>query len=227
VATAGQRVREARITTEELEQSLKNWTEREARDRLTSELGIDEKTERLASGLQQADHWLEVSESTVQLAQRALGLANLTSVPVETEPVDGLLEQLASLRAQLAEATELVERIREQTDEADQQRTLRERVDRVVHLTLRVIATLHSVDSRLQNFQDRVPKARANAQNLETKIRRSMQIAAISVTLLALWMAAGQISLCRYGWKRLQQLQLSQPPNGKESSPKSIGTGDG
>ena len=144
---AGQRVRAARITSEDIEQNLKDWTKREARDRLTSRLGVEEKAERLADGLQQVDHWLEFSESSVQLVQQALELGNAAGAPVETDPAERLLEELASIRVRLTEATESVEGIRERTAEAGEERSLRERIDQAVRLALRVIATLSSIDS--------------------------------------------------------------------------------
>jgi len=218
VAAAGERVRAAKITTEDLEEVLKDWAKREARDRLTSRLGIEEKAERLTSGVQQADHWLAVSESSVQLVQQALELANSAGATVGTTPVDGLLVQLASFRSQLAEAAESVERIRSQTAEVDEQRPLEERIDRAVRLALRAIATLTSIDVGLGDFQSRLSEARTKVQQRETRTRRSIRIAMIGGTMLILWMALGQISLCCHGWQRLRELRSSQPSDRKKRS---------
>jgi hypothetical protein len=212
VVAAEQRVRAAKIDSEDIEQSLKNWTKEEVGDRLTLRLGIEEKTERLASSLQQADHWLEFSESSLQLVQQALELANATGAPIETKPVetkpaDRLLEELASLRAHLMEATGLLERIRERTAEAGEEKSLKEKIDQAVQLALRVIATLSSVDSRLGDFGNRLSETQTKAKNLKIKTQRWIRVAMIGITLLILWMAAGQISLCLRGWQTSEHMQ--------------------
>jgi hypothetical protein len=211
VAQTRERVEAARITTEGIERTLRDWTKREARDRLTSRLGVEEKAERLASGLQQADHWLTFSESSVQLVQQALALANSTGAPVETEPADRLLEELASLRVQLTQVTESVERIRERTAEAGGEKLLKERIDQAVRLALRVIATLGSIDSRLEDFGKRLSETRTEARNLKTKTPLWIRIATIDITLLILWMAAGQFLLFLHGWQGTRKSRIRQP----------------
>lgn len=204
VVGTGQRVRAAKISSEDIEQSLKNWTKKEVGDRLTVQLGIEEKTERLASSLQQADHWLEFSESSLQLVKQALELGNATGAPIETKSADRLLEELASLRVQLTEASDLLERIRARTAKADEEKSFKEKIDQAVRLALRVIATLSSIDSRLGDFGNELSQTQTKARNLKIKTMRWISVTKIGITLLILWMAAGQISLCLHGRQGLR-----------------------
>jgi hypothetical protein len=202
VADAGTIVRNAKIASEDIEQGLKNLTKKEVSEHLTLRLEVEEKAGRLASSLRQADHWLEFSQSSVQVVRQALELGNSTGAPVETDPADQLLEELASLRTQLTEATESVERIAARASEAGEEKSLKEGIHDGVRLALRVIATLGSIDSRLQGFAGRLSQAQAKSQDLKTRTQRWIRIATIGMTLLIAWMAAGQVSLCLHGWRR-------------------------
>lgn len=202
VADAGKIVRNAKIASADIEQGLKNLTKKEVSDHLTLRLEVEEKAGRLASSLRQADHWLEFSQSSVQVVRQALELGNSTGAPVETDPADQLLEELASLRTQLAEATESVQRIAARASEAGEEKSLREGIDDGVRLALRVIATLGSIDSRLDDFTGRLSQTQAKAEELKTRTQRWIRIATIGMTLLIAWMAVGQVSLCLHGWRQ-------------------------
>src|SRR4029077_3494373 len=66
VLSTAQRVQESKITTDDLATSVKNWTREEASKRTISRLDLEEKADRLALGLEQADLWLEMSEASIQ-----------------------------------------------------------------------------------------------------------------------------------------------------------------
>jgi len=205
VAQTHDRVEVSKITTEGIEKTLKDWTKREAGERLALRLNAAEKTERLASTLQQADHWLEVSESSVELVQQALSMGSLAGAPMDTTSVDGLIEEIASFRSQLAEATEFVARIHERTAEASEEKSLEERIEQAVQLALRVVATLGSIDSRLEKFENRLSETQKNLHGLNTKTRRWILVVTIGITLFMVWMAAGQVALCRLAWNSLRR----------------------
>ena len=77
------RFKASRVTTERMAQRLKDWTTQEAVERVALRLDAEEKTERLASMLQQADHWLEISGSSVELMRRALSMASSAGAPAD------------------------------------------------------------------------------------------------------------------------------------------------
>jgi len=204
VVQAQNRVAAAKISTEDIEKSLRDWTRREAGERLALQLNAAEKSERLASTLQQADVWLEVAESSVGLVREMLSIATSTSAPTDTASVDKLMEEIASLRGQLGEATEFVGRIHERITATGDDKSLDERIQQAVQLALRVVATLGSTDSRLGEFADRLSVSQSELQELHTRTQRRILWAASGVTLLIIWMAAGQIALCFLGWRGMR-----------------------
>jgi hypothetical protein len=142
---------------------------------------------------------------------------------MDTTSVDGLIEEIASFRSQLAEATEFVARIHERTAEASEEKSLEERIEQAVQLALRVVATLGSIDSRLEKFENRLSETQKNLQELKTKTHRWILVVTIGITLLMVWMAAGQVALCLLAWNGLRR--TGRPPDEEKPSPQSAGEG--
>ncbi len=205
IAQTQDRVQVLQITTEDIEQSVTNRAKTEARERLTSRLGVEEKAERLVSGLQQADHRLELTQSSLQFVQQALEAGSSLGAPVQTDPADRLLGELASLRDQLTQAIEPVNRIRERALEVGEDGLREEGFNQVAQLAVRVNATLSSIDSRLENLAMRLTEIQTKTRNTKVQSMRWIRITAIGITLLFSWMAAGQGALCHLGWKGLRQ----------------------
>jgi len=201
VGQARERVQTAKISTADIEQSLKNWTKRAASERLTNRLGVEEKADRLATSLHQADHWLEYSESTVQLFQKSRKLARRAGAAVDPESGEELLEQISTLRTELAKATGLVESIRAKAAGEGDEKTIRDRLLQAAEIALRVIATFGTIDERLEKLDGKLTELRTEAQNLEADCHRWISIATITLTIFAVWMAAGQCFMCLYAWR--------------------------
>lgn len=221
VGNTAERVHAARITADDVERGLKDWAKEATRDRLASKLDIEGKTERLETGLEQADRWLAISESSLQLVGEALDLVNSGGDRAGTGPVDRLLGEIALLRSRMSEAIESVKTVRERIAGAGGEKSLGERMGQATRLAVRVIATLGPIESRLTDIKARLSEIRRTARNANATVRRWTWTAAIVITLLVLWMAAGQFSLCRAGWKGLQRGPANQPPNsgGPEQPP--------
>ena len=113
ILSTRQRVQESKVATEGLGASVRNWTRKEASERLISRLEIEERADRLVLGLRQADLWLEMSEASIQGVQRAFDMANSLGAPVDASSVDPLLERLGTLRNQLQQSAEAVDGIGE------------------------------------------------------------------------------------------------------------------
>ena len=201
------RVAAATITTADVETTLRDWTRREADQRLVVRLNAAEKTERLTSALQQADLWLEVAESSVGVVQEMLSIGTSASAPTDSTLVDKLMDEIASLRVQLAEATEFVARIHERITETSEEKSPAERIEQAVQIALRVVATLGSVASRLEKFADRLSVAQCQLHGLRGGTQRWIRVVTIGVTLLILWMAAGQVALCCISWNGMRSTQ--------------------
>lgn len=226
VAQTQDRLQAAKTTTEDVEKALKGWAKREAGERLVLRVEAEEKAERLAFALMQADQWLELSASSAETVQGVLSMGSSTGAPTETVLLDRLLEEIGALRGQLAEAAELVEGIRGHTADDGGEKTLDQRIDQAAQLALRVIATLSSVDSRLEKFEGRLSETRQEVLRWKTTTLRWIVIATIGVSLVMAWMGAGQVALCFFGWKGLGRARARRPPQEETPSPQSAGEGN-
>ncbi len=210
VGDAQTRVEESKITTEDIRQSVRSWTGKEANERLASRLDVEEKAQRLVAGLQQADVWLEASGASMQRVQQALVMGSSLGAPVNAELVDPLLEQLGEVRGRLQQTTETVDGIRERVTKTTEDNGLEGRVDELAQLAVRVVATLGEVDSRLGESAVKVADAQTNAQQLGSKTHTYIVAMGICAVLLIAWMMAGQVALCRYGWKGYRQWRTGE-----------------
>ncbi len=211
------RVQASAITTEDIAASLKEWSKREAAQQLAEQLNLAEKSDKLRPVMQQADDWLELSASSAESVQQALSIVSALGAQIDTGIIDRVIDEIASLRVQLTEATDFVEKIQEQTTATLRDETLEERIPRAVQLTVRVIATLSSVDSRLEKFATRLLETQKNLQVLKIKTIRWIWVVTITVAILVAWMAAGQFALSWLVWK---SLRFAQPTNreGRQSN---------
>ena len=200
VLDAQKRVQESKITTEDVRQGVENWARREATERLTSRLDLENKIGRLASGLQEADRWLEVSGASLQGVQQAMEVADSLGAPADATRLDLLLEKLGALRSQFKQSIETVDAIRARVDQATEGETLEERISRLAQLALRVVATLSDIDSRLGQFADGIVATQAKGQQLKGRTHSYIVTAQICAMALLAWMAVGQVFLGRYGW---------------------------
>jgi len=196
------RIAAATIATSDIAETLRDWTKLQARQRLALQLNTEEKTERLTSILEQADDWLEVGGSSLGLIQGMLSIGTPASAAADTTLVDQLIEETASLRTQLAAAMEIVAGLHERFANAGEENLSESQIEQIVPLALRAVATLGSMDSRLEKLSSRISARQNQIQELKSKTLRSILFVTIGVTLLLLWMAAGQVALCWLAWKR-------------------------
>jgi hypothetical protein len=159
----------------------------------------------MALALDEADHWLEMAGSSVDIVQNMLSLGNSFGVPSESEAVGILQQEIVSLRVQLAEANEFVVGIRQRTTDPQNEQSLQQPSQKVLELSLRVVATLGSVDSRLQAFEKMLAATQTELHALRTRTLGWIFVATIGITALALWMAAGQAALFHVAQTRLRR----------------------
>jgi hypothetical protein len=200
VAQARNRVAEAKISTADLQESLRDWAQRAASQRLALESNAAEKCERLTTTLQQADRWLEIAESSAGLVQGLLSVETLTSAPSDSTLLSPLIAEIGSLRGQLASATEAAMTIRDRIVVTGDEKSVGERVERALQLALRVVATLEPLSSRFDAFATRLSATRSQLQEFKAGTDLWTLRIAIALTLFILLMAAGQVALCRLAW---------------------------
>jgi hypothetical protein len=202
------RVAEAKITTAEIEQALGDWTKREAGQRLALRLDAARKSERLATALREVDQWLGVAESSAGLVQAVLSVTVSSAEPSDENVVDPLIEEISSWRTTLGTTKETVASIQSRLVDMSDGKSPGERIGQAVQLTVRVVATLSSINSRIERFADRVISAQVRLQELRTGTHRRILIVSSGLTLVILLMATGQIALCRLAWlRRYSQLR--------------------
>ena len=204
-----ERVKASAITTESVASSLNEWTKREAVQRLAQQVNLAEKSDNLRFAMQQADNWLELSASSAQSVQQALSLISELGVQIDTGTIDAVIEEINSLRSQLADATELVENLHDRTAAMVEETPPEERIEQAVKLGVRVIATLGSIDSRIEKFKNRLLEAQKNSQALNTKTIKWIWVVTIAIMTLIIWMAAGQVALSYLAWNRLRSKRCS------------------
>ena len=199
------RVEASKVTAQGIENTLKTWAKRETSERLTSRLNLEQPVERLALTLAEADHWLEIASSSVDILQKALSLGSACGVPLDSETVDALPQELAALRRRLSEATEFVAGIKQRTTEPHAAESLQEPIQKALELSLRVAATLGSVDARLQEFEQELAATRTTLRDARTRTLGWILVATTGITLLSLWMAAGQAALFCVAQRRVRR----------------------
>ena len=109
--------------------------------------------ERLALALDEADHWLEIAGSSVDIVQKVLSLGNSSGCPSDSETVDVLLRKSLPCDANYLKRMSSSLGIQQRTTEPNTEQSLQEPIQKALELSLRVVATLGSVDSRLQEFE--------------------------------------------------------------------------
>jgi flagellin-like hook-associated protein FlgL len=178
------RVKASAITTDNIASSLKEWTKRETGQQLAVRLDLAEKSDRLRFAMQQADNWLELSASSAESVQQALSMVSALGAQIDTGTIDAVIDEIASLRSQLAQAAEFVEKLQQQTAALGEEEPREERIEQAVQLTVRLIATFGSIDSRIEKFMTRLLETQKNLQALKIKTMKWIWIVTITITAL-------------------------------------------
>jgi hypothetical protein len=206
VLDAQRRVQESKVTTEDIQQRLKEFTRKKTSEKLETQLAIEKTTTTLSQGLQQADLWLQLSTTSIQSVQEAFELGNSLGAPVDPTSLEPLIGKLANLQSQLTQVSELVDGVRERATEIAGGEPQEDRIEQAVGLTLRALATLGQVDARLGESADRLFETQTKGQQLKSKTDAYILAARVGFILLIAWMAVGQFSLCRSGWKACRRI---------------------
>jgi hypothetical protein len=197
VVQAQGRIQAAKISAEDVQKTIGNWTKQDVGQRVVAKLEAEQRTERLSTILQQADRLLDVAESSVGFVQQVLSVDAAMNASAARPRIDQLLSDIVELRSQLAQAVESVTRVRERVVKLSDDQPADERTGQILQITLRVVATLGSIDSRLEKTADRASESQNGLHELKKKAYWWIRAATIAVMLLILLMAAGQVALCR------------------------------
>jgi hypothetical protein len=196
-----QRVKDLRITTSEINQRLRDWTKRKTEERLVSQLEIEKRAEKVAGYLQAADSVLETASESIQGIQQLLALGSSLGASVDPASLTDVLEKLQEIRARLQTIEGTVDQIREFTAGAEDESKVT-RLARVTKLLVRATLTMTEIDPYLENLHTRLVELRTDGAQMQARTSRRILLATITCCLLLAWIAAGQVALCVYGWRK-------------------------
>jgi hypothetical protein len=203
VPVVRKRVRESKVTTEELTAGVREWAATKAQDRVVERLEIERRTEKLSGQLRVVDLRLEASTEAVRDVRRVLDLAQGLGARVDPASTDEVLELLASLRGSVQQAEGAVDGVRGFATPGGE--SVGDRLTRVAKLLARILLTLSEVDRRLDDLAARLAAARADARQLKTRTSTAIVLGAGVCYGLLAWVAAGQVALCRWGGSRCRR----------------------
>ena len=194
----------SKITTAEIAQNFRDWSTRQAKERLVSQLEIERRGEILAKHLETADLWLETSTESIRSVQQLMELGNLVGAPMDPSSLDDAIEKLTSLRSELQQTEGIVDGIRKftATNEGESEE---HRFSRVTKLLGRMLLTTDVVDARLEESATRLSELQMGVQRLQERTSRYILLTTVGCFFLLAWMAAGQAALCLCGWKNCRR----------------------
>jgi len=195
------RVHSLRLTSNEVRDSVKNWTAAKVEGGLKKQLASEARANRIAGGLDQADQWVEISESSMQLALRAMEIGHSLGFPMNLDRADVPLTDLRSLREDFAQARESLEGIRAHLSQPDSNQESRDRIGKIVAASARVIGTLGMIDSRLDSLVETVERIARKLKSAQDTTNGWRGLIACCIIAVVCWMAIGQASLLYLGWR--------------------------
>lgn len=193
------RVKESEITTTEVTQKLRDWTATNARERLVSQLDIENRAVKLGGQLRTVDTWLETTTESIRGVQRVLELGNSLSASADSASLGDELTKLEEVQGRLQQAEQTVDGIRAfaTVKEGEPEQS---RLSRVTKLLGRTQLIISGIDKSLENSAARLAELRTDAQQMKATTSNSIWSATIGCYLLLAWILAGQAALCLCGW---------------------------
>ena len=190
-----ERVENARITSEEVGETLKRWTKREAARRVAERFELEEKAVRVGEVLDQADGWMETSAASVELVSEIITALNDAGASISMDTLDAINEEIAEIRAQLEKAEAMVAELRNLTAADGDAQPPVGRLEKASRIALRVAASLGVIERTSLKFEAQMDSLQESLENAENRLRRWIVVAAIGLTFVLVWMGAGQVAV--------------------------------
>ena len=200
ITTARTVVGEAKITIDEVEERLGTWTREELTERASDRLQLEPRLERIAQRVDQTQQVLEGTEEAAAAVERLLAIVGKLGLSVSGDVLDSVGTQIVELRAEVDTVETAVADFRAQL--AGDEHTDQSRFAQATRLVARLLVTFGRVDQRLSDLANRVPNLQQQVAQVSSRTHRQLMLVTIFVSLLLVWMAAGQVSLLRRGMGR-------------------------
>ncbi len=184
-----------------VKEKLEQWSnDKEEEVSHEDKIWLDKKLEELLILLSQADQWMELSQSSLQVVNQAIELANSSGASIETTLTKRIFEEVSSVRESLTQLTEEVESI-------DRQFSVNEKFDineiilgSVFDFSDKKIASVDIALGHLKTLDNEIAKAKQSLDRYKNKISAWIRNICILMVLIITWMAIGQLSLSTIGW---------------------------
>ncbi len=200
--SARERVREARITTDEVAQKVGTWSAQQAIARAATRFELGRKADTLTDRLRTADLWLETSSESLTSLRQVLELAKTFGANVDPATIDDLVARLATARGAVRQVSGTVTEIRAFADAAEGPADDKGAAG-VARVAARILATVTEVDARLEAGVTRIAELRTEAEHARTSVSRGIFWASVAGYGVLAWIAAGQGALLRPGCRGL------------------------
>lgn len=195
-----ERVQELKLGVEDVEKEVTDWAKAEAGDRLRNRIELDERigdqSARIAAGLENVYQLLQMTQSSVALIAEGTTMINSVGASLETERVDRLLEEIELTRGELQRLLQSVEDIQKRFADSEEEDIDQSRIEQITRITARMMATFTTFDDSLDATNDRIEVLQAQTSEAGVRLNRWINLVAIVLSLIILWMAAGQAALC-------------------------------
>jgi hypothetical protein len=198
------RLRESKISTSEITQSLRDWSKSKAKERFMSTVETERRADKLAGHLQTAQQRLETATESIRGIQDVLELGAGVGAPVDAMSLEKVLEALTSIQDRLQETERSVNGIRElavnQVGASEDNR-----LSRIFRLLSNTEVIAGAMDDRLEDSLARLSQVQADAQQWQARISHYILLTTLAGSMLLAWIAAGQAALCLCGWKTFRR----------------------
>lgn len=204
IGPARQRLDGARITSEEMGETLKRWTKREAARRAAGRLELEEKAVRIGEVIDRADGWMETSAASVELVSEIITSVNDAGASIPTDTLGVINEEIVEIRAQLDRLASMVAEIRNLTAADGDAQPPAGRLEQASRIALRVAASLGVLEKTFRKVETQINTVQEGLEDAENRLQRWIVLAAIALTFVLVWMGAGQAALVWTARKRMR-----------------------
>ena len=187
-----QAVSEVALATERIGQDTDNRV-------LVSALLPSDKEQQLQTVAQQITDFQTFSRETVQAASglgKTIDLLPFVSLPVpDQERIGDIDAKISSVREGLDELKNYVVQIRE---------GIMVNVEQISNIALNIDNELGAVQQNLNQIDGQMAAIQTKADQLKQRLSIMLTVAAIIITLLAVWVGYGMILIIRLNWRRMR-----------------------
>jgi hypothetical protein len=191
-------------SAEDLGGAIRDWGRAEVGKELVAR--FEERAQRAAQGLQQAEGWVQTASASVQGVRQTLDVIGAVGNGIaDGTLLDAAADLMADLNERLDKAIEAIENVRQRAAALVDEGPRQERIASLMKLTAVADALIGQIDERLGRVAERLSERRAQVEQARIRTRRWIVMAAAGVAIVFAWMAAGQVALGAYGWRRWKE----------------------